>query len=94
VAALQTITVDCARVETREDFWRAYLDTVKPPDEALFGRNLDAFWDALAGGPGSPGSCVLRFVNTEPLKGIDGGRFYGALLEIARNSRTVQVVLE
>jgi RNAse (barnase) inhibitor barstar len=94
VAALQTITVDCAHVQTRDDFWRVYLSTVKPEGAELFGRNLDAFWDALAGGPGWPGECVLRFVNTAPLKRIDDGRFYGALIKIAQDSRIVQVIVE
>jgi len=58
------------------------------------GAGVAAFWDALAGGPGWPGECVLRFVNTAQLKSIDGGRFYGALIKIAQDSRAVQVIVE
>jgi hypothetical protein len=37
--------------------------------------------------------CVLRFVNTAQLKNVDGGRYYGALVEIAQDSRAVQVII-
>lgn len=94
MATLPTITIDCASVRTREDFWSEYLAAAKPEGAGYFGRNLDAFWDALAGGPGWPGECVLRIANTSSLKSIDGGRFYDALAEIARDSRIVHVVLE
>jgi RNAse (barnase) inhibitor barstar len=94
VATPPTITIDCASVRTREDFWREYLAAAEPEEAGYFGRNLDALWDALAGGPGWPGECVLRIVNTSSLKSIEGGRFYDALAVIARDSRTVKVVLE
>jgi RNAse (barnase) inhibitor barstar len=93
-SSLSTITIDCAQVRTREDFWSAYLTAVKPQDADLFGRNLDALWDALAGGPGSPGECVLRLVGARALEAIDDGNFLRALKEIARDSRTVQVIVE
>lgn len=93
-ASLPKITIDCAQVRTREGFWRAYLAAVKPHDADTFGRNLDALWDALAGGPGSPGRCVLHLVGAKALEAIDDGKFLRALEEIARDSRAVQVLFE
>lgn len=81
-------------LEDEGAFWLAYLAATKPESAGYFGCNLDAFWDALNGGPGWPGKCQLRFVNTEGLKTIRKGLFYRALLEIARDSKLVQVLLE
>jgi ribonuclease inhibitor len=95
MATLSEITVDCAPVQTEADFWRVYVATVKPEGARYFGRNLDAFRDAiLGGGPGWPGECVLRFVNTAQLKTFGDGRFHTVLVEIAQSSRFVQVVVE
>jgi len=59
---MQTIYIDCAGVKSAADFWQRYIDTARPADADLFGRNLDAFWDAIeAAGPGWPGEVKLVF---------------------------------
>jgi RNAse (barnase) inhibitor barstar len=87
-------TVDCANLKDESAFWQAYLAVTKPEGAGYFGCNLDAFWDALNGGPGWPGECQLKFVNTASLKTLREGRFYQALQEIARDSELVEVHLE
>jgi len=62
-----------------------YLQEAAPEAEEFFGRNLDAFWDALsAGGPGYPSNAKLaRIINTDSLKRIRDGEIYQKLVDIA-----------
>jgi ribonuclease inhibitor len=56
--------LDCESVQSDGDFWDLYCEVVRPEGEGYFGRNLDAFWDAVsAGGPGWPGDCQIELVN-------------------------------
>lgn len=60
--------LDCSSIASEDDFWSLYLETIEvEPDVAVFfGRNLNAFWDAVsAGGPGWPGWCEIEVVNAE-----------------------------
>ena len=91
---MRSIVVDCGTVRTEAEFWLAYLDAADPEDSGYFGRNLDAFWDGLNGGPGWPGECTLKFVNTQALHAFREGRFIEALREIASESTLVKVTFE
>jgi hypothetical protein len=42
-----------ARIRSLDDFWSVWLEALGG-DGRRFGRNLDAFNDALSGGPGTP----------------------------------------
>ncbi|MBL8545271.1 MAG: barstar family protein [Hyphomonadaceae bacterium] len=79
---MRTIEIDCASVRTEAEFWQRYLDIVRPQGADIFGRNLDAFDDALAGGPGCPGEIQLRFIHTSHLKRLRAGAFLESLKEI------------
>ncbi|WP_374422711.1 barstar family protein [Chromobacterium sp.] len=87
-------TIDCALIKDESAFWQAYLIAIKPEGAGYFGCNLDAFWDALNGGPGWPGECQLNFINTANLKALGDGYFYQALQKIARDSDFVKVRVE
>jgi ribonuclease inhibitor len=91
---MQIISVDCSEVTSEASFWQAYLAAANPEGANYFGRNLDAFWDALNGGPGWPGEVTLILVNTAHLKSIRDGRFYESLSEIARDSKSVHIRIE
>lgn len=84
--------INCEKIESEEDFWAAYIHTVKPDGSQYFGRNLDALWDALsAGGPGFPdeeGSCEIQFVNTSKIKNLHNGVFYQRLKVIEKYLKT------
>eukprot|EP01035_Chromulina_nebulosa_P046776 gene46776-63379_t len=57
---MREVVVDCSGIGSTEEFWQRYLDTAKPDGAAMFGRNLEAFWDAIeGGGPGWPGTISL-----------------------------------
>jgi hypothetical protein len=87
-------TVDCIDVQEENDFWEKYLSVTQPQGVEFFGKNLDAFFDALNGGPGYPGNCVIYFINTTSIKDINSGHFYSALQEISQNSNSVTVHIE
>lgn len=92
---MREFIIDCSEFNHEADFWTAYLSTTRPEGAQLLGRNFDAFWDALsAGGPGWPGECVLRFVNTDVLRHLQDGKFYLTLQEIALGSRTIAIHMD
>ena len=78
--------LECSQVTTPDQFWQLYLARVPTVDGQSFGRNLDAFWDAIAGGPGWPGGpCHIEIRNTEKLQRAFPV-FLKALREIARHA--------
>ena len=68
---MKTIYIDCAGVTSAPEFWQRYIDAAQPEGADLFGRNLNAFWDAVeVGGPGWPGKAKLVFTNSSQLSSI------------------------
>jgi ribonuclease inhibitor len=93
---MRTVLVDCSGVRSAEEFWQRYLDAAKPEGATMFGRNLDAFWDAIeGGGPGWPGEVSLIFTHSAQLSGLRtrGGSasFLDALKTIADKATVVSV---
>ena len=83
--------LDCKGVSSESEFWDFYISEVRPEGADVFGRNLDAFWDALAGGPGWPGSEEIVFQNSEHLAQLRDGHFLNALRQIAGDSKTLKM---
>jgi ribonuclease inhibitor len=90
---MRTVTIDCAGIQSEAEFWERYLRSTDAEGAGYFGRNLDAFWDALNGGPGWPGECELRFSNTAQMAQFRSGNFLRALQRIAEESDLVRVAL-
>ncbi|MDQ0250946.1 ribonuclease inhibitor [Sphingomonas kyeonggiensis] len=93
---MQEVVIDCSGIGSTEEFWQRYLDAAKPEGAAMFGRNLDAFWDAIeSGGPGWPGEVSLVFRHSAQLSGLrtSGGdaSFLDALKTIADEATVVSV---
>ena len=86
--------IDCSDVRSEREFWDAYIRAAEPEGAEFFGRNLDAFWDALQGGPGGPAPRDLRFVGTAHLADLRDGTFLRALQRIAHESAWVNITLE
>jgi RNAse (barnase) inhibitor barstar len=91
---MSTITIDCSEINSESAFWQRYLIATKPEGAQHFGCNLDAFRDALGGGPGWPGEICIRLTNSEHLKSWREGLFYKGLEAIAQKSKQVAVLLE
>ncbi|WP_082177887.1 barstar family protein [Aeromonas schubertii] len=89
---MELYVIDCKNIESEQEFWAAYIHLVKSDGSQYFGRNLDAFWDALsAGGPGFPGDeagCEIQFINTSKIKKLRNGAFYQALKVIEKDLKT------
>ncbi|MBC7770498.1 MAG: barstar family protein [Phycisphaerales bacterium] len=90
---MKTIDVDCRGVRTEAAFWQRYVDVVKPAGADVFGRNLDALWDALDGGPGYPGPVVVRFTNTDELRSAENHRFMAALVKLAEDATGAKIIV-
>ncbi|MBB3117027.1 barstar family protein [Pseudoduganella violacea] len=84
---MKTYLLDCSKISSEGDFWRLYLETIRPDGAQVFGRNLSAFWDAVSGGgPGWPGECRIRVCNTGNLQ-KQTAQFFNGLQRIAREVR-------
>lgn len=89
-----TFVVDCRDVASEAEFWVRYVEAVQPEGADEFGRNVDAFRDAVEkGGPGWPGECALHIVNTRCIRNLDGGLLLQALRDIARDAASVSILL-
>jgi RNAse (barnase) inhibitor barstar len=88
---MRTVTIDCAGVEDEGAFWDLYLREADPEGTDYFGCNLNAFWDAIHGGPGYPGEVKLVFLNSEILRRFTDGVFFHHLQEIARDQQWVPI---
>jgi Barstar (barnase inhibitor) len=77
--------LDCTSVKTDRDFWELYCEVIQPEGKVHFGRNLDAFRDAVsAGGPGWPGECQIELIHVNEFARRNA-YFYQGLRGIADN---------
>ena len=87
---MRRVTIDCSAIQSESEFWSQYLKLIDAESARFFGRNLNAFRDALlGGGPGWPRECELAFVNVQQLPPL----FLEGLEDIARRSTSVKVTL-
>jgi RNAse (barnase) inhibitor barstar len=72
---VRQVIIECAGLTGGKELWQRYIDAARPEYGHIFGRNLDAFWDAVSGGgPGWPGENVeLVFRNSGQLAQIVAG---------------------
>ena len=95
---MRQVFIDCADLKNGTELWARYVDAAQPEGARSFGRNLDAFWDAISGGgPGWPGEDVeLLFTNSDALAALKSGSgpSYLTLMEkFARNQKAVKITL-
>lgn len=95
---MRTIIVDCSEAKSETEFWQRYVDAAQPNAANLFGRNLDAFWDAIeGGGPGWPGKVRLVFRHSNELAAVDSRRevsLLEGLRRIANEATFMEIRLE
>ena len=81
--------------ETKEDFWNKYLAEIDSESGKHFGKNLDAFNDAItAKGPGFPGECIIEIVGTEKLEKIFGKGDFDFIVGILREAKFAKLIVE
>ena len=94
---MSEVVVDCRGVTSAEELWRRYVETGQIRDPAMFGRNLDAFWDTVeSGGPGCPMAATVTFLHSEELADLrtsDGGSFLDELRTISQGATVIDVRL-
>jgi hypothetical protein len=91
---MATYTLDGSRIQSEDKFWQEYIDAVQPDGAEMFGQNLNAFNDALWGGPGWPGDdFTLRILHSEQLVKSLGADFLPALKEICADEGRARLEL-
>ena len=81
--------------ETKEDFWNTYIAEIDSESGKVFGKNLDAFNDAItAKGPGFPGDCIIEIVGTEKLQKVFGKEDFDFIVELLRNAEFIDLIIE
>ena len=93
---MREVVIDCSGIGSTEEFWQRYLDAAKPEGASIFGRNLDAFWDAIeGGGPGWPGEVALVFKHSGELRDLqtsnNNASFLDALKTVADEASAVSI---
>lgn len=75
--------LECSQVRTPADFWALYLERVEVRSPDTFGRNLDAFWDALSS-ESHELEDVSALLGPGPhiLESVEGGRRNGGSVDV------------
>jgi hypothetical protein len=91
---MATYTLDGSRIRTEGQFWEEYVVVVQPNGAEYFGRNLNAFNDALSGGPGWPGdNLTLRILHSKELSNAVGAKFLESIRDICIDSKRAKLDL-
>ncbi|MFD2780670.1 barstar family protein [Novosphingobium pokkalii] len=94
---MRTIYIDCEGAKSADEVWQRYVDAVNPANAAVFGRNLDAFWDAVEyGSPGWPGPVKLVFLHSQRLATLrtrNGLSLFAGLRQIADEATQTSIEL-
>ena len=92
---LRKIFINGEFCETKKDFWNKYISEIGSESGKNFGKNLDAFNDAItAEGPGFPGDCIIEIVGTEKLEKIFGKKDFDYVISLLRQAEFVDLIVE
>ena len=81
--------------ETKEDFWNKYVAEIDSESGKLFGKNLDAFNDAITSeGPGFPGDCIIEIIGTKKLEKVFGKENFEFIIGLLRDAEFVDLIIE
>ncbi|WP_430817555.1 barstar family protein [Carboxylicivirga sp. RSCT41] len=80
---------------TKEDFWNKYVADIDSESAKYFGKNLDAFNDAItAGGPGFPGDCIIEIIGTKRLENIFGKEDFEFIIGLLKDAEFIDLIVE
>jgi len=81
--------------QSKDDFWNKYVAEIDSESAKYFGKNLDAFNDAITGaGPGFPGDCIIEIVGTEKLEKIFGKEDFDFIIGLLKEAEFVDLIIE
>ncbi len=81
--------------DSKLDFWNKYVEDIEFSAKKDFGKNLDAFNDAItARGPGYPGDCIIEITGTEKLEKIFGKEDFDFIIRLLRDAEFVDLITE
>lgn len=81
--------------ESKEDFWNKYVAEIDSESAKHFGKNLDAFNDAItAEGPGFPGDCIVEIIGTDSLEKIFGKEDFNFIIKLLKEAKFVDLIVE
>ena len=80
---------------SKKDFWNKYVAEIDTESGKYFGKNLDAFYDAItAGGPGFPGDCIIEIIGTKKLENIFGKKDFDFIIRLLKEAEFVDLIIE
>ena len=81
--------------DSKLDFWNKYVGEIGSRSAKHFGKNLDAFNDAITmEGPGFPGDCIIEIIGTEKLERIFGKKDFDFIIELLKKAEFVDLIVE
>ena len=91
----RNIFINGEHCNSKLDFWNKYVAEIDYESGKDFGKNLDAFNDAIeAKGPGFPGDCVIEIVGTKKLIQLFGKEDFDFIIDILKQAEFVDLIIE
>lgn len=95
IKQLRKIFINGEFCNSKLDFWNKYVEEMEFSAKKDFGKNLDAFNDAItAKGPGFPGDCIIEIIGIKKLIQIFGKEDFDFILDLLRQAEFVDLILE
>lgn len=89
------IFIDGEFCASKKDFWNKYVAEIDTESGKYFGKNIDAFNDAItAGGPGFPGDCIIEIIGTKKLENIFGKEDFDFIIGLLKEAEFVDLIIE
>ena len=80
---------------SQDYFWNKYTRQISSDSGKNFGKNLDAFNDAITGaGPGFPGDCLIEIVGVDELIKIFGASKMETIIKLLDEAEFVDLIIE
>lgn len=81
--------------DSKLDFWNKYVEDMEFSAKKNFGKNLDAFHDAITTqGPGYPGDCIIEITGIKKLEKIFGKEDFDFIIGLLRDAEFVDLIIE
>lgn len=88
------IFIDGNNCSNQKDFWNAYARQIETDSALRFGKNLDAFNDAITGGgPGYPGKCSIEISGIDNLISIFGKSSFQYIIDLLKDAEYIELIL-